>query len=55
LAIEKSSLEADEFVNFNLNENGDINYVTMKAVSHATDFSFDFHDLKLMPKPVVVK
>jgi len=49
------TLEADAFVNFNLNENGDINYVTMKAVSHATDFSFDFHDLKLTPKQVVAK
>jgi len=44
------SLEADAFVNFHLNEEGDIEYATMKAVSHATDFSFDFHDLKLMPK-----
>lgn len=44
------TLEADAFVNFNLNEDGGINYVTMKAVSRATDFSFDFHDLKLVPK-----
>jgi CubicO group peptidase (beta-lactamase class C family) len=44
------TLEADAFVNFNLNEDGGINYVTMKAVSKATDFSFDFHDLKLRPK-----
>jgi CubicO group peptidase (beta-lactamase class C family) len=44
------TLEADAFVNFNLNEEGGINYVTMKAVSRATDFSFDFHDLKLIPK-----
>jgi CubicO group peptidase (beta-lactamase class C family) len=44
------TLEADAFVNFNLNEDGDINYATMKAVSKATDFSFDFHDLKLKPK-----
>lgn len=44
------TLEADAFVNFNLNEDGGINYVTMKAVSHATDFSFDFHDLRLVPK-----
>lgn len=44
------TLEADAFVNFNLNEEGGINYVTMKAVSYATDFSFDFHDLKLVPK-----
>lgn len=44
------TLKADAFVNFNLNEDGGINYVTMKAVSRATDFSFDFHDLKLVPK-----
>jgi len=44
------TLEADAFVNFNLNEEGAINYATMKAVSRATDFSFDFHDLTLRPK-----
>jgi len=44
------TLEADAFVNFNLNPDGSINYVTMKAVSNLTDFSFDFHDLKLIPK-----
>jgi CubicO group peptidase (beta-lactamase class C family) len=44
------TLEADAYVNFNLNPDGSINYVTMKAVSWATDFSFDFHDLKLTPK-----
>jgi len=43
------TLEADAFVNFHLNEDGTISYATMKAVSHKTDFSFDFHDLKLMP------
>ncbi|MCW8833790.1 MAG: serine hydrolase [Colwellia sp.] len=44
------TLEADAFVNFHLDEEGGIEYATMKAVSHATDFSFDFHDLKLRPK-----
>ena len=44
------TLEADAYVNFNLNPDGTIKYVTMKAVSMATDFSFDFHDLTLMPK-----
>lgn len=44
------TLEADAYVNFNLNPDGTINFVTMQAVSHATDFSFDFHDLKLTPK-----
>jgi CubicO group peptidase (beta-lactamase class C family) len=47
---EDKTLEADAFVNFNLNEDGTINFATMKAVSKNTDFSFDFHDLKLMPK-----
>ncbi|MEW6989660.1 serine hydrolase [Colwelliaceae bacterium 6441] len=44
------TLEADAFVNFNLNADGSIHYATMKAVSRMTDFSFDFHDLKLKPK-----
>lgn len=44
------SLEADAFVNFHLNELGAVEYATMKAVSPSTDFSFDFHDLKLKPK-----
>ncbi|GLX78459.1 serine hydrolase [Thalassotalea insulae] len=44
------TIEADAFVNFNLNEDGSINFATMKAVSNLTDFSFDFHDLKLTPK-----
>ena len=47
------TLEADAYVNFNLNPDGSINYVTMKAVSWATDFSFDFHDLKLKPKATI--
>lgn len=44
------TLEADAYVNFNLNVDGTINYATMKAVSNLTDFSFDFHDLTLKPK-----
>ena len=43
------TLEADAYVNFNLNANGTINFATMKAISSQTDFSFDFHDLKLIP------
>jgi len=43
------TLEADAYVNFNLNPDGSINFATMKAVSSKTDFSFDFHDLKLIP------
>lgn len=44
------TLEADAYINFNLNVDGSVNYATMKAVSNLTDFSFDFHDLKLKPK-----
>ncbi len=44
------TLEADAFVNFNLTPEGTIDFATMKAVSHKTDFSFDFHDLKLVPQ-----
>ena len=43
------TLEADAYVNFNLNSDGSINFASMKAVSEHTDFSFDFHDLKLVP------
>lgn len=44
-------LRADAFVTFDLNPDGSIDRVRMKAVSAATDFSFDFHDLLLKPKP----
>ena len=46
------TLEADAYVNFKLNSDGSINFVTMKAVSESTDFSFDFHDLMLKPKAI---
>jgi hypothetical protein len=42
-------LRADAFVTFALNPDGSIDRVNMKAVSPATDFSFDFHDLLLKP------
>lgn len=42
-------LRADAFVTFSLNPDGTIDQVKMKAVSPATDFSFDFHDLLLKP------
>ncbi len=44
-------LRADAFVTFALNPDGTIDQVKMKAVSPATDFSFDFHDLLLKPAP----
>jgi hypothetical protein len=40
-------LNADAFVNFRLNEDGQIVEATMKAASPLTDFSFDFQDLRL--------
>jgi CubicO group peptidase (beta-lactamase class C family) len=42
-------LRADAFVTFSLNPDGSIDQVKMKAVSPATDFSFDFQDLLLKP------
>jgi CubicO group peptidase (beta-lactamase class C family) len=43
-------LRADAFVAFALNPDGTIERARMEAVSPATDFSFDFHDLVLTPK-----
>lgn len=43
-------LRADAFVTFALTPEGGIDSAKMKAVSPATDFSFDFHDLLLEPK-----
>ena len=42
-------LRADAFVTFALNPDGSIDEVKMRAVSPATDFSFDFQDLLLRP------
>jgi len=44
-------LRADAFVTFSLDPDGSIAEAKMRAVSPATDFSFDFHDLLLKPKP----
>ena len=44
-------LRADAFVTFALTVEGTIDRATMKAVSPATDFSFDFQDLLLKPAP----
>ncbi len=43
-------LRADAFVTFALKPDGSIERARMEAVSPATDFSFDFHDLLLVPK-----
>jgi CubicO group peptidase (beta-lactamase class C family) len=40
-------LDADAYVSFYLTPEGDVERIRMKAVSPATDFSFDFHDLDL--------
>ena len=42
-------LRADAFVTFTLDPSGAITRATMRAVSPATDFSFDFQDLDLRP------
>ena len=44
-------LRADAFVSFALGPSGTVDQVKMRAVSPATDFSFDFHDLLLRPVP----
>ncbi len=43
------SLNADAFLTFALNPDGTIREARMEAVSPLTDFSFDFHDLRLTP------
>jgi len=42
------NLNADAYVSFTLAPDGEIERIRMKAVSPATDFSFDFHDLDLV-------
>jgi CubicO group peptidase (beta-lactamase class C family) len=42
-------LRADAFVTFSLSADGSVDRAVMKAVSPATDFSFDFQDLLLKP------
>jgi hypothetical protein len=44
-----AELRADAFVTFALTPEGTIEQAKMRAVSPATDFSFDFHDLLLVP------
>jgi len=42
-------LNADAFMSFALDPDGSIREARMQAVSPLTDFSFDFHDLRLVP------
>jgi CubicO group peptidase (beta-lactamase class C family) len=44
-------LRADAFVTFALNPDGSIDQVRLRPTSPAVDFSFDFQDLLLKPKP----
>ena len=44
---EYQDLTADAFAVFNVDETGEAQSVTLKAISKAIDFSFDFHDLDL--------
>jgi CubicO group peptidase (beta-lactamase class C family) len=46
---EDRELRADAFVTFALDPNGQVAQARMRAVSPATDFSFDFQDLLLEP------
>lgn len=41
------TLNADAFVNFTLDADGQVTVATMEAISPLTDFSFDFQDLAL--------
>jgi hypothetical protein len=41
------SFDADVFVNFTFDENGNATNATMHYIAPITDFSFDFHDLNL--------
>jgi CubicO group peptidase (beta-lactamase class C family) len=45
------SQDADAYVTFSLNPDGSVDRIRMKAISPATDFSYDFHDLDLKPAP----
>lgn len=42
------SYDADVFVQFTFNENGNAVSASMKYIAPITDFSFDFHDLELV-------
>ena len=44
-------MRADAFVTFQLNPDGSIDQVKLAAADPATDFSFDFQDLLLKPRP----
>jgi hypothetical protein len=43
-------MRAHAFITFQLTPDGAVEQAKMRAVSPATDFSFDFHDLLLKPE-----
>ena len=45
------ALNADAFASFDLTPDGKVRELRMEAVSSLTDFSFDFHHLRLTPAP----
>lgn len=45
------ALNADAFASFDLTPDGKVRELRMEAVSSLTDFSFDFHHLRLVPLP----
>lgn len=49
IAQQMSQLLADAYVTFTLDPQGGVERIRMQAVSPATDFSYDFHDLDLRP------
>jgi hypothetical protein len=44
-------MRADAFVTFQLNPDGSVDQVKLRATDPDTDFSFDFQDLLLRPRP----
>lgn len=42
------SFNADAFLSFELDKNGNLNVLKMKPISELTDFSYDFHDLNFV-------
>lgn len=42
------SFNADAFLSFELDKNGNLNVLKMKPISELTDFSYDFHDLNFI-------
>lgn len=45
------ALNADAFASFALDPDGKVRELRMQAASSLTDFSFDFHHLRLVPQP----